>query len=154
MADLKALYESLGLSEVKTYIQSGNVIFKTDEKDLQTTIEKAIESKYGFFVPVIVKTIDQLQEALNNSPFNDEDFSSQILFSFLSKPISDTSILEPYKHESETFFIKDDIFYLFCPKGYGKTKLSNTLLEKKFSLRSTTRNLKTITKLLALSKST
>ena len=73
MADLKKLYESLGFSDVKTYIQSGNVIFKSDSKssdiELAKKIEKAISAKYHFEVPVIIRASAELKNIISQNPF-------------------------------------------------------------------------------------
>ena len=73
MVDLKKVYESLGFTEVVTYIQSGNVLFNfnknNSEFDLIQTIEKAIQDEYGFQVPVLVFTIDFLKNTVNENPF-------------------------------------------------------------------------------------
>ncbi len=86
MARLKTLFESLGLTDVKTYINSGNVIFSTSKKDtmkLCSEIEKAIEKEFGFSVPTIVKSAEQLKviaEAIPSGAKNDGDMKCDVLF--------------------------------------------------------------------------
>ena len=160
MKELKALYESLNFSNVSTYIQSGNVVFNSDEyteDELKHVIELAIKQHYGFNVPVIIVNSIKLNTALNNLPFKNMELATQgskILFSFLSAtPKKDLiDALPHYLSASEKLFILDDVVYLFCPDGYGKTKLTNNLLEKKLGVTSTTRNLKTIVKLQEILK--
>lgn len=86
MARLKSVFEELGFKDVKTYINSGNVIFsaiKKDAKKLCSGIEKAIEKEFGFAVPTIVKSSDQLKviaEAIPGDAKNDGDMKCDVLF--------------------------------------------------------------------------
>src|SRR5579863_5669733 len=71
MAELKTLYEDLGFKNVTTYIQSGNVVFLTDEKDIPSLadkIEKSIHKKYGFRVPIITRTVKEIQALVDGNP--------------------------------------------------------------------------------------
>jgi uncharacterized protein (DUF1697 family) len=160
MADLKILYESLGFNNIVTYIQSGNVLFDSDKTDsdlLKSTIEKAIESQYDFFVPVIIRTEDDFAELIRINPFSPNDIQEEgtkVLVTFLSEPAAGNSsqLLEKYRAASESVNIRENHIYLHCPEGYGKTKLSNNLIEKKLHTEATTRNWKTVLKLYELSK--
>ncbi len=155
MKELKALYESLNLDKVSTYIQSGNVVFNSEqyaEDELKHNIEIAIEKHYGFNVPVIIINNSKFSKALTDLPFKDIELATQgskILFSFLSKtPDKDLiDTLHHYLTASEQLIILGDVVYLYCPDGYGKTKVTNNLLERKLAVTSTTRNLKTVIKL-------
>lgn len=155
MKELKALYESLNLDKVSTYIQSGNVVFNSDqyaEGELKHNIEIAIEKYYGFNVPVIIINSSKFSKALTDLPFKDIELATQgskTLFSFLSK-IPDKDLIDGLHHyltASERLIILGDVVYLYCPDGYGKTKVTNNLLERKLAVTSTTRNLKTVIKL-------
>lgn len=161
MKDLKALYKSLNLQQVKTYIQSGNVVFSSDKSsidELSKMIETAIVEKFGFSVPVLILSAKELKAALNELPFKSlslQDQGSQVIFSFLSKKVTEESLtlLKSYISAGEQIDIppaEPKVIYLHCPNGYGKTKLSNTFIEKKLSVISTSRNLKTVTKLCNL----
>ena len=76
MADLKALYKKLGFSEIVSYIQSGNVKFETNkkssQKELGEQIKTAIHQQYGFDVPVLVRTKEELENTIANNPFHEE----------------------------------------------------------------------------------
>lgn len=159
MPDLKALYESLKLSNVITYIQSGNVIFESDNKDkvnIQKLIESKIKSSYDFSVPVSIRTDKEIERTIKNNPFknfNLETKGTKVLFTFLNmKPKKEniSKLLEKVKSPKK-MVIKDDVVYLLCPKGYGKSKLSNTYIEKQLNLVATTRNWKSVEKLYELS---
>lgn len=158
MADLKDLYESLGFVNVITYIQSGNVIFTYSEANvtvIQRMIEQAVKEKYSFDVPVTLCSKQEFTLALDNLPFENIDVDEEgnkVLFTFLSKPPSaeDISVLLEYVNAPEQLIIKGNVVYLYCPNGYGKSKLSNVFLEKKLKVLATTRNLKSVVKLNAL----
>jgi len=159
MTDLKALYEAEGFTEVTTYIQSGNVIFdsgKQDRMKLITIIEKAIEKKYQFHVPVDLRTHQELESVINQCPFEEakqEENGTKILVTFLKKSPSKENIkdlLEKVK-SPEQLQVSNNNVYLYCPNGYGKSKLTNNLIEKKLKTSATTRNWKSIKKLHELS---
>jgi len=155
MGDLKSLYESLGFDEVTTYIQSGNVIFNSklkNKSDITKSIELAIKDKFGFEVPVQIRTAQEISKVIAAIPFGDVnlvDNDTRILVTFLSsKPSkSDTDNIQKYVIEPERLIINNTHVYLYCPNGYGKTKLSNTFIERKLGTSSTTRNWKTVCKL-------
>jgi uncharacterized protein (DUF1697 family) len=75
MAELKRVFESIGLCEVKIYIQSGNVLFKSNEKEepLRNKIEQEIEKNFGFPVTVVLRTTEELQWINQNCPFSEEE---------------------------------------------------------------------------------
>lgn len=168
MKELKSLYESINLEQVTTYIQSGNVVFKSteySEDELSAIIEKAISNHFGFEVPVLVLPEILLNNALTQLPFENisvDEQGSQVIFSFLSGIINTDNIalLNNYLTTGEELaslvnskeLISADVIYLHCPNGYGKTKLSNTFLEKKLDVTATSRNLKTVVKLCELAK--
>ena len=162
MTDLKSLYEKLGFGNVVTYIQSGNVIFDSNDKNttnIKTTIEKAIEKKYRFTVPVIIRTNKELKKIIAQCPFNNVDFvenGTKVLITFSStKPELDkvTKIQKFVVPPEELIVIRKEI-YLYCPNGYGKSKLSNSFLENKLGIEATTRNIKSVLKLHELSLNT
>ena len=155
MSDLVSLYESLGFENIMTYIQSGNAIFESKQKSkpsLMKSIEGAIENKYGFKVPVQIYTALELSNIIAEIPYNDINLvenSNKVLVTFLSsKPTkSDIEKLQKYIIEPERLIINNTSVYLYCPNGYGRTKLSNTFIEQKLGISSTTRNWKTVCKL-------
>ena len=158
MVDLKKLYESIGFKNVVTYIQSGNVIFETNdtasEIELASQIEQAILKQYSFEVPVIVFKNKELKKWIDSNPFlKDESIEERLYFTFLNK-IPDALHVEQLQGDylPEKFEIIDKVVFFYCPIGYGNTKLSNTFFEKKLKVKATTRNFKTTFKLLELSE--
>ena len=155
MSELKSLYELLGFQNVVTYIQSGNVIFDTAVKkktDLKAMIEKAIEEKYKFHVPVEIRTNREIANIIKNCPFGSVDLvenGTKILVTFLASNPSEAMIADVLKYvvAPEELVVRRKEVYLYCPNGYGKSKLSNTFLEHKLGIETTTRNWKSVHKL-------
>jgi len=160
MEDLRSLYESLGFQNICTYIQSGNVIFEcelTNMAVLKAEIEKAIEEKYQFHVPVEIRTDQELKQIINNCPFDSIDINEEgakYLVTFLSSIPLESKVSEIHKSVSapEDLVVSGQEIYLNCPNGYGKSKLSNTFIESKLGIKATTRNWKTVNKLYELSQ--
>ena len=159
MADLKLLYESLGFENVVTYIQSGNVLFDTKSKsktDLKSTIEAAIEKQFKFHVPVTLRTKTDFEKIIKNLPFKSIDVEKDgtiVLVTFLSEKPSKIKLsdIQQYVKPPEKLVVNDKEVYLYCPNGYGKSKLSNNFIENKLSVEATTRNWKSIHKIAELS---
>ena len=155
MADLKGLYEKLGCTNVTTYIQSGNVIFdkkkKEDEQELEKKIAQAIQQQYDFEVPVQVKTVDQIKHTLASNPFlKRKDFLKEKLHvTFLAETPNALNLdkLENVDYSPDEFQIIGQDIFIYCEK-YGRTKLNNGFFERKLKVSATTRNWKTINKLL------
>jgi len=155
MADLKLLYEDLGFLDVITYIQSGNVVFKTNLKTTTTKLAKLIEDKikgnYGFEVPVIIRTQNELQNIIEINPFKNDEIDG-LYVTFLSNQPNANQLekLENVNFLPDKFELIDKEVYLSVV-SYGNTKLSNNFFESKLKVTATTRNLKTIIKLIELS---
>ena len=137
MADLKSMYKSLGLSNVKTYVQSGNVVFDSMEQDtakLTKSIEAQIEETFGFSVPVMIRTASDFKRIIEGHPFKNED-PIRVLGTFLYEHLeqSKPDELSGYKDKVNQFSLGKQEIFLFCPGGYGKTKLSNTFFEKSWA---------------------
>lgn len=161
MADLKALMSNSGFTDVKTYIQSGNVIFNNnqplDHIEMATKIEKAITKQYGFDVPVIVLSAQEIAAAVQDNPFyqkeEEVDIKSLHLTFLKESPTAENlAKTETYNYEPDRFIIQDKNVFLFCAGKYHKSKLTNNFFEKKLKVAATTRNWKTVLKLLELSR--
>lgn len=160
MDALRKSYEKLGFRNVTTYVQSGNVIFterKTEPDKLEQKISRQIKKDFGFEVPVIVLTVDKLNQIIDNNPFLKAADTDPIFLhvTFLSsKPNHyDRKTIEDRKQNGEEIHFSDSAVYLYCPHGYGRSKLSNNFLETKLKVRATTRNWKTTNELLKLAAS-
>lgn len=157
MAELKEQLVSLGLGQIQTYIQSGNLVFLAEEQnpnDLAQQIAQKIETDYGFEVPVIVKDEVSLKKVFENNPFlgSEEIDISHLHVTFLAKEASEDGLETVLKTQDAPNEIKigEEALYLFCPQGYSKTKFTNGFLEKKLQVTATTRNWKTVTKLVEM----
>ena len=157
MDALRKIYENLGFQSVKTYIQSGNVIFKSKDSKIDgivQTISRQIKKDFGFDVPVIVLTIDKLKKIIKTSPFS-KDLRKDASFlhvTFLSSKLKsfEREVIETKRSNKEEISFSDDAVYLNCPDGYGISKLSNSFLETKLKVGATTRNWKTTNELLKI----
>lgn len=157
MADLREALEKLDFQNVDTYIQSGNIVLRSGEKNtlvLSEKIKKAIGNTFGFTVPVLVKSRDDFKAIFERNPFttNEELEDKRVYFVLLNdKP--KPHLVEAMSGETflnERFLITDDCVYLSCLKGYGNAKLNNNLLERKLKVEATTRNHMTMVKLLEM----
>ena len=160
MAALKVVYESLKFEHVKTYIQSGNVVFQSsnDKVTIKNNIETAIKEHFDFDVPVLILSQEQLENTAKSLPFpaiNIEEEGSKIIVFFLSESVSNDQekTLGAYLTNSEQLVLDQNVIFLYCPEGSGKSKLTNKLIETKLKLTSTARNIKTVSKLLFLAES-
>jgi uncharacterized protein (DUF1697 family) len=157
MDDLKTVYEALGLWDVVSYIQSGNVVFKSTDADtehLQRRIEDGIENKFGFHVDVVIRTLDDLNTIVENNPFqNQPDKESKWVAVMLLAARPDISaqeaLLSTYVGPEEIFFSGKEM-YIYYVDGMGRSKLSHSFIEKKLKTTGTVRNWNTILKLQEL----
>lgn len=162
MAELKRAFEEIGLCEVKTYIQSGNVLFKSNEEEelLRKKIEMKIEENFGFSMIVVLRTIVDLEQIILNCPFSEAEILEaesaskveSLYVSLLTYTPSQESIelLKAYRSECDNYKVLGREVYLLFHHSISKSKLANNL--KKLDVPSTVRNWKTINKLTELSK--
>ena len=154
MADLRELLTKSGLEDVQTYIQSGNIIFKSSEEDkveLELKIHKAIKSHFGFEVPVLVMKPEALQHIFDACPFPKEQKEKSYFMMLFSK--ADEALVDSVSklsYPNEAFKITDNAIYFYCAVGYGKAKFSNNFFERKLKVTATARNYKTMVKLVKL----
>jgi uncharacterized protein (DUF1697 family) len=159
MADLAALVESLGFKNVRTYIQSGNVVFDSPAKDTRkagSLIGEAIIKKYGFDVTVIVRTADELGKIIAGNPLlKDSGVDEDRLHVTILEAAPEKGVvagLAMGESKNEKFQVKGNEVYLYCPDGYGRSKLNNTAFEKKLGVPATTRTWKTIRALYEMTR--
>lgn len=161
MEALRALYENLGFSDVATYVQSGNVVFRAGEAAFETIagqINRQIEKEFGFDVPVLVLDVGKLQRIAEANPYAAEPEKDpafmHVTFLASAPDLSGSSKLSEKQVAGEEFFITDNAVYLYCPLGYGRTKLTNSYIESALKTSATTRNWKTTTELLKIAQKT
>lgn len=159
MDELRALYESLKLEGARTYIQSGNIIFRTREKNspaLAKKIQSAIERKFGFAPPVILRTAAEMREALASNPFakrRDID-PPKLLITFLAaEPGAEAQAgLVKFKDYPEEVKLKGRELYIYFPNGAGKSKLPWSQVEKFLKTTGTARNLNSVAEMLKIAE--
>ncbi len=157
MDALRALYESLKLENPRTYVQSGNVIFRTKEKGgplLVKKIQDGIEKRFGCRPEVILRTASELRRAIEATPFAKERdlHPGKILVTFLSKePSPEVAIrLDDFSAYKEELHLKGRELYIYFPDGAGKSKLPWSQVEKLLKVTGTARNWNSVTNMLAM----
>jgi uncharacterized protein (DUF1697 family) len=152
MAELRELLTKLKFENVQTYIQSGNIVLnsKNTKEQVIEKVKNGITSKFGYDVPVLAKTISEWEKAIANNPYPTENHKI-VSFTFLSEVPTET-IIEVNITNDDVYAVVNDMVYMYCPDGFGSTKLTNNLFEKKLKVTATSRNFRTTMKLLEMAK--
>lgn len=157
MSELTEVFELCDFYNVKTYIQSGNVVFSSvieNKKEVKKIIEKGILSTFGFEVHTLVLEYKKLIEAKNKHSFlvkNPTEIKSIYFTFFDEKPITEfTEELNKLNQENEFFIVAEKVIYCYYPNGYANSKWNNVFFEKKLKVNCTTRNYNTVNKLIEL----
>jgi len=153
MKTLTEILEAKGCVDVKTYIQSGNVLFKASRsktESLSQEIAKAIKSNHGFEPDIMVLNLEEFKEAIDANPFP-TDHPKYLHLYFLAKSPKqpDFEALNRIKSASERFQLIGKVFYLYAPDGIGRSKLAAGA-ERLIGVRATARNWNTVTALLKM----
>jgi len=159
MKEFQAHLQDEKFEKVKTYIQSGNIIFDckiAGNEMIAKRVSEVIKDKYGYDVPVIVLVASELEKLIKNNPFENEaaDEPNEVMFSFLSD-IPGANLVQKFElseYKTEKFKIFEKQVFLYCMNGIGKAKISTNYLESKLNVIATTRNWKTILKLHEMMK--
>ena len=156
METLREICSALGFENVKTYINSGNVIFetrKTDDKKLGAKIEKAIEKEFGLKIKVIVRSMSEIEEIVKNNPFegqfeNDKDL--QVFFLDEEMPDEKREMLLSNNNENEMFAVGGREVFCLLRVSVLDSLMGKDYIAKKLKIPSTARNWRTINKVLEL----
>lgn len=160
MSELKEFFESLGFTSVKTYIQSGNVIFKSDldENEIKEQLESNFEKRFDFSTKMILRSSEELNNIIKNLPFSEEDIKKaestsegESLYVSLmhESPLEENiKLLEAYKNEHDKYEVIGREVYLLFGKSIRNSKLATNLAKLKVT--DTVRNWKTLSKLLSI----
>jgi uncharacterized protein (DUF1697 family) len=159
MDALRALYQTLKFEDPRSYVQSGNIIFRTKVKNtpqLASKIKDAIEKKFGCRTEVILRTTDELRKAISASPFAKRPNlePGKILVTFLAGPPapgSETS-LAAFDSYPEEVHLNGRELYIYFPDGAGKSKLPWSKVEKFLKVTGTARNWNSVTNMLAIAE--
>ena len=160
MTDLSALYKELGFSDAETYIQSGNVIFSSPSdlpvSNISVKIERAIFERFNHNIPVMIRTTDEIRKLISTSPFiADENFDSSkmaVIFLYKEPLIAQIQKVINISYPPDKFKIIGKEIFIYCPNGFGKTKLYTNFFEKKMDVKGTGRNWKTINTILEIAE--
>lgn len=151
MADLKDAYEGLGLTNVNTYLQSGNVVFDGKIRSASKVIEmleRKIQSDFDYDVTVMLRTPGDLERIIKSNPFSAQarNDPSKVHVTFLASRPSTGMVksVEVVDACGDEFSVGPQEILLHCPNGYGKTKLNNAFFERKLKVPATTRNWNTV----------
>ncbi|WP_152394153.1 DUF1697 domain-containing protein [Paenibacillus guangzhouensis] len=159
MERLRQIFETLPVRHVRTYIQSGNVIFEAEEQRtdaLSKQIEETLQEALGYEVRTVVRSAEELAEIIARSPYaaNVPAEQEKLYVTFLSALPTEANIaqLMTFQSDVDDFEVLGHEVYIRCRESYGKSVYSNNFLEKKLGVAATTRNWATVNKLLALAK--
>lgn len=157
MADLKALCEDIGFGDVRTLLQSGNVVFTATGSDeaVAKKLAAAIEKNHGFRPAIVIRTTGELADAIARNPFPGAAKSepNRLLVSFLAgPPVKDAAErLAAVKVDKEKLHLSGrELFVHYADGGMGTSKVGNAVLERALGAPATARNWNTVTKLQAM----
>src|SRR6266851_4611150 len=159
MDALRALYESLKLQDAQTHVQSGNVIFRSDERDiarLTKRIEEGIERKFGFRPSVILRTVAEMKDVIARNPFAKRRGiePGKLLVSFLASDPGEEGRekVRQMKCDPEEMRIERRELYIYFPNGMGRSKLPWAGMDKMLKTPGTGRNWNSVTKMLEMAE--
>lgn len=154
MRDLAEMFVKAGCSDVQTYIQSGNVLFRGSRATAESVpvrISEQIAKRFGFRIPVVLRTAEQLGAAVRDNPLSRIPPEMLYLYFLAGQPdAARVSQLDPNRSTPDTFIVRGHEIYLHLPNGAGRTKLTNAYFDAKLAVISTARNWRTVLKLLEL----
>jgi uncharacterized protein (DUF1697 family) len=156
MKDLAEIFRQAGCERVSTFIQSGNVLFSARanaESALAERISAAIEAQFGYRIPVVLRTHEELAAAISANPYIGQVIDEKFLYVYFlqSLPAKESvAALDPNRSVPDTFVVHGREVYLNLPNGMARTKLTNAWLDSKLKTVSTARNWNTVLKLLEL----
>ena len=133
---------------MKTYIQSGNVVFQST-KNPARCFQSTIKSEYGFGPEILFLQASDLRTAIESGPFNSEEGKTSHYYFCKTKPKPDSVKLKKYVAEAERYSIKGNVFYLHAPEGIGRSKLVANI-ESCLGVTATGRNLNTVNKVMEM----
>lgn len=155
MKDLAQMFSDAGCTSVRTYIQSGNVVFETTSAapKIVELVKTTIEKKFGYRVPMVLRTSQQLLKTIRGNPFLKAGAHEKMLYVyFLADPPTARAVatLDSDRSAPDAFHVLGQEIYLHLPNGMGKSKLTNAYFDSKLSTISTARNWATVLTLAAM----
>ena len=135
MKDLAAMFTAAGCTDICTYIQSGNVVFRAGRalaRRIPDVIAQAIALRFGFTVPVVLRAADELREVARGNPFLTTGADvARLAVSFLAgvPDVARVALLDQNRSSPDAFAVRGREIYLRCPNGFAKTKLTNAYFD-------------------------
>lgn len=156
MKNLAEMFTEAGCTDVRTYIQSGNVVFDAIPslvEKIPARITNRIEERFGLRVPVILRTAGEMSATTRNNPFITTGADEKLLYVFFLAHLPDpenVAKLDPARSPPDTFCVRNREIYLHLPNGAARTKLTNAWVDAKLATTSTARNWRTVLALTQL----
>jgi uncharacterized protein (DUF1697 family) len=155
MKELVGLFEALGCKDVRSYIQSGNVVFNTTAASARKTparVSAGIREHWGYDIPVVLRSARELRAAVKRSPFAGHADPAHLAFIFLATRPSATRIstLDPDRSPPDRFEVLGSEIHIHIPNGAARSKLTNQYFDSRLSTVGTARNWRTVHKLIEL----
>jgi uncharacterized protein (DUF1697 family) len=157
MKDVVGLFEAAGCTDVKTYIQSGNVVFSAEPEVarwVQHAVRDAIDDRFSFTVPVVLRSAEEMAQLAADNPFKHAGHPEDKLHVLFLADVPDpakVAALDPDRSPGDEFAVHGREVYLLLPHGVGRTKLTNDYFDRALGTSSTQRNGKTVVKLVEMS---
>jgi uncharacterized protein (DUF1697 family) len=155
MTELRRLLEERGYGSVRTYIQSGNVLFTAKASDraaLARKLERAIEEAFGVSAAVVLRTFDEIGRVAGSHPFGPDTSKTQVAFLAQKPRRADVRTLEELEIAPDRFEVAGSDVYLHYPNGVQGARLSGALLERHLRVPATVRNWRTVTRLAEMAE--
>jgi len=156
MKELALLFREAGCTHAEPYIQSGNVVFKARPAvapSVPSLVQKAVAGRFGFSVPIVVRTAEELARVAAENPFTRSgavDDSLHVAFLADRPSAEKVAALDPERSPPDEFIVRGREIYLCCPNGLARSKLTNQYFDSKLTTRSTVRNWRTVLRLLEM----
>jgi uncharacterized protein (DUF1697 family) len=158
MKDLASLFVQAGCADVRTYIQSGNVLFQSSParaEKVPLLIAQGIAGRFGYRTGVLLRSVEELGETIRNNPFLNAGAPENWLHAMFLADRPDAlrvAALDPERSPPDAFVVRGREIYLQCPHGVGKSKLTNAWFDSQLATTGTGRNWRTVTKLFELAR--
>ncbi len=158
MNDLVAMFAEAGCDDVRSYIQSGNVVFRASADvaaRVPALVATCIAERFGYRVPVIMRTVDELREVAERNPFlatGADPSTLHVMFLADQPDPGRAAALDPHRSPGDAFALRGREIYLHCPHGLARTKLTNDYFDTKLATTSTVRNWNTVLRLLDMAQ--
>ncbi len=156
MADLAAMFREAGCDDVRTYIQSGNVVFRAGPElagDIPSLVTASIKEQFGYSIPVVTRTASEFEGIVQANPFAEIGAEANKLHVMFLADLPDSArveALDPDRSPGDEFAVLGREVFLHCPNGVARTKLTNAYFDSSLSTTSTSRNWRTVGKLLEM----